>query len=133
MPDKTDAEYEFEKLKLLFEYTKFHIGLYTGIATIFTGLIAASNKGEIPFHFNCYLLSAGVFFIAVAGLAGGTLVSSMCHERSLKDFWERKIGPFRWNLMNAEYWTYVEHTSFWLAFICALGSISLCFFTPWCK
>lgn len=29
-----DANIEFEQLKLLFDYTKFHIGLYTTIATI---------------------------------------------------------------------------------------------------
>ena len=42
---------ELEQLKLLFDYTKFHIGLYTTIATIMAALIA-SNDALFKFNWN---------------------------------------------------------------------------------
>lgn len=91
MAEKTETDYEFEKLKMLFDYTKFHIGLYTTIATVFSGLIAASAKGEnaLPFRFRLPWLVAAVLLLCVAGAAGGVLTSSMCHEKSLKEFWDK--------------------------------------------
>ena len=65
-------------------------------------------------------LITAVALIAVAGFAGGVLVSSMCHERSLAEFWKKSIGPFWSGWWPAEYWTYVEHTTFWAAIACAL-------------
>src|SRR5262245_30216903 len=124
-PTTTTPDYEFEKLKLLFDYTKFHIGLYTTIATIFGGLIAASAKDQnsVPFRFNLRWLLVAVLLLCVAGMTGGILTSSMCHEKSLKDFWNKKIGPLWFSVLKAEHWTYVEHIAFWLAMAFALWSV----------
>jgi hypothetical protein len=70
-----EKDLEFERLKLLFDYTKFHIGLYTTVATIFGGLIAASDT--VPFTFYPQLLFASVICICIAGIAGGTIASSI--------------------------------------------------------
>src|SRR5947209_14009409 len=88
-----DADRELEQLRLLFDYTKFHIGLYTTVATIFGGLIAASDKG--PFKFHPKLLFASVACICIAGIAGGTIASSIPGYSSYKTFWESRIAPFR--------------------------------------
>jgi hypothetical protein len=123
------ADRELEQLKLLFDYTKFHIGLYTTVATIFGGLVAAGDK--IPFKFNTPLLLASVVCICVAGIAGGTIASSIPGYSSYKEFWSKPIAPFpfsKWmktdnKWMRAENWTYVEHIAFWLAVVLAVVSI----------
>ena len=110
-------EYEFEKLKLLFDYTKLHIGFYIVIAGIFAGLISASARAptNFLFPFSRGWLIAAVALIAVAGFAGGVLLSSMCHERSLAEFWTRRIRPFWFGWLPSEYWTYIEQVAFWAA------------------
>ena len=112
---------ELEKLKLLFDYTKFHIGLYTTVATIFGGLFAASDK--IPFKFHPDLLLASVIFMCIAGWAGGTIASSIPGYSSYTTFWSAPIAPMRLPGFKAEYWTYIEHISFWIAVVLALLSI----------
>jgi hypothetical protein len=112
---------ELEQLKLLFDYTKFHIGLYTTVATIFGGLVAASDK--VPFKFHPTLLLSAVGFICIAGIAGGTIASSIPGYSSYKEFWNAPIAPFKFKGMKAEYWTYVEHGAFWIAVVLALASI----------
>jgi hypothetical protein len=112
---------EFEKLKLLFDYTKFHIGLYTTVATIFGGLFAAGDR--VPFKFQPHLLLASVIFMCTAGWAGGTIASSIPGYSSYTTFWNARIAPMRLQGVRAEYWTYIEHTAFWIAVVLALLSI----------
>ncbi len=116
-----EADREFEQLKLLFDYTKFHIGLYTTVATIFGGLVSASDK--VPFKFNPKLLFASVICICIAGVAGGTIASSIPGYSGYTTFWASPIGPFKFKGIKAEYWTYIEHAAFWVAVVLALLSI----------
>jgi hypothetical protein len=146
---KLEANRELERLKLLFDYTKFHIGLYTSVATIFGALIAASvasdkgtqggSTGTAPFfiHFAHGWLIASVIFICIAGIAGGTIASSIPGYRGYTEFWNAEIGPFRGKPIRlfgislkplrfkAENWTYIEHGAFWVAVVLALISIVL--------
>jgi hypothetical protein len=117
---------DLEQLKLLFDYTKFHIGLYTTIAAIFAGLISSK---EAIFVYDVHWLMAATISICLAGFAGGVLASSMCHARGMSDFWGKPLGPFRLKLWRAEIWTYVEHSLFWLSVICALIAFMRCAFS----
>jgi hypothetical protein len=109
-----------EQLKLLFDYTKFHIGLYTTIATIFAAAIA-SEKSVFKFHGG--LLSLSIIFIGFAGLAGGIIASSCSQFTNRHDLWTTEIGPFRLGCLKGECWTYIEHTCFWIAIIAAVLSV----------
>src|SRR5215471_4806801 len=109
-----NTDTELEKLKLLFDYTKFHIGLYTTIATIFGALYATEGKAH-QLNFNSGLLLSSVIFLFIAGFAGGTIASSITTFSSHKEFWNARIGPMIFQVAKAEYWTYVEHLSFWIA------------------
>jgi hypothetical protein len=111
---------QLEQLKLLFDYTKFHIGLYTALATIVAALVASK---ESLFQFDSRLMGAAIGFICIAGLAGGVIASSIPHYQRYDRFWDDRIGPMRWKALKAEYWTYIEHTAFWSAVICAALSI----------
>jgi len=105
----------FENVKLLFEYTKFHIGLYTALIT---ALIAALNfKTTLGWSVDAGWVLTAVIFIGVAGLAGGVIASSLPHFSSLDAFWNAKLGPYRFKIFSGESWTYIEHTTFWLGVI----------------
>ena|SRR5581483_6843431 len=119
----TSEERELEKLKLLFDYTKFHIGLYTTLATIFGGLIAAKVGEKTLFEFEWKLLLASVICICIAGLAGGVIASSIPGFGGYQEFWKADIAPFKLRGFKAEYWTYIEHTAFWIAVVLAILSI----------
>jgi hypothetical protein len=112
---------ELEKLKLLFDYAKFHIGLYTTVATISGGLFAAGDK--IPLKFHPQMLLTSVILMCTAGWAGGTIASSLPGYSSDTTFWNVPIGPMGLRGFRAEYWTYIEHMAFWLAVVLALLSI----------
>jgi sulfite exporter TauE/SafE len=116
---------DFEQLKLLFDYTKFHIGLYTTIATIFGALVAAGSSDRALFKFNMRFLFLAVIFMALAGIAGGVVASSIPQYRGYRAFWAAWIGPMRWRALKAEYWTYIEHTMFWISVFLAIASIAL--------
>jgi hypothetical protein len=115
-----DSPADLEQLKLLFDYTKFHIGLYTTIAAIF-GALAAADKA--PFKFNWTLLFCAIIYLCLAGFAGGVIASSIPQFQSYRKFWETPIGPMRWKALKAEYWTYLEHGYFWSAITLAVLSI----------
>src|SRR5690349_5967451 len=114
MSARTDEDFEFEKLKSLFDYTKFHITVYLTLATILGGLLAAVAKepDRVPLSFHKGWLAAAVAFLAIAGLAAGVLISSMCHEKSMREFWGKRLGPYHLRMFTAEMWTYIEHTAF---------------------
>ncbi|MEP7309800.1 MAG: hypothetical protein ABJA98_30190 [Acidobacteriota bacterium] len=106
---------EFEQVKLLFDYTKFHIGIYlTGAASLIALMNTEIGKG---IRLREWLVWVAVAFIGMAGLAGGIVASSLPHCRSLEDFWNRRVGPFRLQALRGETWTYVEHSAFWLAIV----------------
>lgn len=120
MQEANSVDTGLEQLKLLFDYTKFHIGLYTTVATIFVAAIA-SEKSLFEFHRG--LLFVAVILICLAGLAGGIIASSCAHFTSRSDLWKERIGPFRCRCLKGEYWTYIEHASFWAAIVAALASV----------
>lgn len=108
----------WEQLKLLFDYTKFHIGLYATLASALIALVNTDFGKRLSL--NGAFVWAAVLFIASAGLAGGVVASSLPWFESIQAFRTTAIGPFRTELMRGELWTYVEHTSFWLGIVSIL-------------
>ena len=108
----TPEDRDFERLKLLFDYTKFHIGLYATLAaaliTLLNGTFLGSFRPE-----KCPMWTA-IFLIALAGLAGGVIASTVPQRNGADELYKRKAGPWGWEFMPGRWWTYVEHTSFWL-------------------
>jgi hypothetical protein len=128
--EANDAKVEIEKVKLLFEYTKFHIGLYTTLGTVFVGAVNFLKKSDnflaVPFC-SGYLWTA-VALLALAGFSGGIIASTLPHHNTVGSFWVTPVGPFRTQLMAGQYWTYVEHTAFWASLVAAV----LAFLLPRC-
>jgi hypothetical protein len=121
-----------KSLELLYDYTKFHIGVYLTLSasyiTVATVKIPAlKGSAEHLLAVNpCWMALAVVCFL-LAGLAAGIIVSSITQyaEGGSAEFLETEIGP--WDAkrihLRARYWTYIEHTSFWVGLLAAIGSI----------
>ena len=109
-----------EQLKLLFDYSKFQIRLYTTVAMVFAAAIAFQPT---VFKLQRGFLGLAVVLICLAGLAAGIVASRCAHFSSRGELWAAKIGPFRWNCLRSEYWIYIQHACFGLALIAALLSV----------
>ena len=116
------ADENTEQVNLLFDYTKFHIGLYSTFASAVLALLAGTfADGWVICR---TLLAWSLLPIAIAGLAGGVIASSLPHMFGIKDVRDEKIGPLWFeNLGKLKSWTYLEHASFWLAFLIAAGAL----------
>jgi len=107
------------QLKLLFEYSKFQIGLYTAVATV---LAAAVAFDPAVFKLHRGLLALAMILMSLAGMAAGVIASRCAHFTSRRELWTTKIGPFRSSCLTGEYWTYLGDTCFGLALAAALLS-----------
>lgn len=124
---------DLKGLELLFDYTKFHIGVYLTMASAFI-TIASLKKGDSFFLELRQLpvwLAVGSFL--VAGLAGGVIVSSITqcygHFRtgpapctSTPVFLDQRLGPWELEWFTGRTWTQIEHTAFWAGLLLALAS-----------
>jgi len=108
------------KVKLLFDYTKFHIGLY---ATLISALIAVTKLGRetLPPQVICALKFTVICFV-FAGAAGGVIAStiSVDYERIKLN---QDIGPFACGWCKYETWAHIEHYSFWLGIIVSVVAL----------
>jgi hypothetical protein len=122
-----DDTKQLEQLKLLFDYTKFHIGLYTTLAAAYIALMT-SEYGKRLLAPDTRLVLAAVVILGIAGFAGGIIASSCTYYPSFNQLMERRLFPFRdgWGLKGVT-WTRIEHTAFWVA----LGAILASFFIPY--
>ncbi len=94
------SDTEHEQLKLLFDYTKFHIGLYTTLVTLLIAFIKL-GPGE-PDLLQQISIALTVLLFVLAGACGGVVASNIPHYRRFSDFMAAPIGP-RW--LRAERWT----------------------------
>jgi hypothetical protein len=119
-----------KSLELLYDYTKFHISAYLTVAGAYLTAAFATVNHEPLLPLNLYLLGPAVLFTMIAGFAGGVIVSSLTqwHSGSTTDFLASRIGPWDWSAFrfSARWWTYLEHTSFWIGLLAAAAS-----FLPW--
>src|SRR4051812_41925156 len=112
MSDETTAKAavqaaDLESLKLLYDYTKFHIGFYLTLASGFIA-IASLKKGEgFAFELKQNLVWIAMGFFMLAGFAGGIIVSSITQCLGLpgselpgvctstQAFFMQDLGPWR--------------------------------------
>jgi hypothetical protein len=128
--DPNKAAFDQKSLEMLFDYTKFHIGIYLTLSASYITAVTAKLGDSQPllavpqrWAFWC---AVGAF--ALAGLAGGVIASSLTQTsaRSSREFLDEYIGPWEVYLFQdrARYWTWVEHTALWLGLAFAVVSVS---------
>ena len=130
--DTTSTPFSCDRksLELLFDYTKFHIGVYLTLGSAFLTAVALKDGGENPkllVPVSLPMVLVALIFIAVAGLAGGIIASSITQTKAgcSAQFLDTRIGPWhfeRFLRMRALTWTEIEHTAFWLSLLFAILS-----------
>src|SRR6267143_1290387 len=117
-----------KKLELLYDHTKFHIGLSLVLTSAYITLATSKigRKDTLPMLHPALAWTAVALFL-VAGIAAGVIASSVIQSRSngADDFLRAKIGPWDTALLPGKVWVHIEHSSFWLAVICAVLSFAL--------
>ena len=127
-----------KSLELLYDYTKFHVGVYLTLTGSYLTAAFAKYNGNPLFPLNLDFIPVAIFFTMLAGFAGGVIVSSLTQwiGGSSQDFLRSKIGPWDWKAahVKALYGTYIEHTAFWIGLICAvLSFVPPCYWHPGLK
>jgi len=128
-----NTNFQLEQLKLLYDYTKFHIGLYGTLIAGFIGILTFGGKDFSPTSINA--LKVVIFLLLIAAMSGGVVASSVVDvyqnygmwktETSLETFWTTEIGPFKLKWMKAKFWWLIEHTAFWIAVLIVVGGFLL--------
>jgi hypothetical protein len=119
-PEWTSERSTISSAELLYDYSKFDIGLYTAVVVIFSAALAFAPAG---FRFHRGLLSLAVVLTCVAGFAAGVIASRCSYFTSWSGLWRTKIGPFRWWCLRGQYWAYIQHGCFCAALIAAVLSV----------
>jgi hypothetical protein len=129
------ADAPLERLKLLYDYEKFHIGLYGAMITGFSVILKGWSQDLAPFMIWALVLV--ILSLLVAAICGAILASSVIDvygnyelwnsntSASLNSFWTKKIGPYKWGWCRAQTFWRVGHTAFWIAVFLAVGSFLL--------
>ncbi|MEX3917829.1 hypothetical protein AB4Y43_16555, partial [Paraburkholderia sp. BR10872] len=83
-----------ERLKTLYDYTKFHIGMYT---TLIGAIIAVFGNKDWALSYGALLpwaYGSAVAF-AIAGVFGGLVASSIPYYRTFKEFEDARLGAWK--------------------------------------
>ncbi len=105
-----------DQLKLLMDYTLFHLGLY---ATLVSAILASAE------HFKKVLslpLWVAVICFVVAGVSGGVIAASIPESATWAAFHSRKLGPWGVELFGYTGWARTEHTFFWLGIFAGIAA-----------
>lgn len=109
-----------DQLKQLFDYTKFHIGMYVTLIAAMIGLFSKGTLGPDYAHMLTCIQFSVVAFV-IAGMAGGLVASSIPYFTSFQHFQDAKLGPGRWHIVPAIWCTYIEHFAFWTGCLISVG------------
>jgi hypothetical protein len=120
---------EDKRLERLFEYTKFHIGIYLSTAAGITTLLGSEKAGwflaVLITQNNQVLLYMALGFMILAGMCGGVVASSTIEHTVFSDFWDKPQGPrsIPFLRVNGSSWAALEHFFFWVSLL--LLSVSI--------
>jgi hypothetical protein len=132
-----------DQLKLLFDYTLFHIGLYATLITALTSLVHFDSRLQnAPWLLGC--IACTVLFFLVAGAAGGAIASNIPNYESFSDYDKVALDVFGTPTLKYRTWAHVEHIAFWLGLLvsvvgfivaafCAKPAVSFSSPLPWSR
>ena len=116
------SDSEDKQLARLYDYTKFHIGIYLSTAAGIAALLGAEHAGWFLSEFvepNRRELYAALAFMIMAGGCGGVVASSTIECKTFNQFWNADHGPAGpgWLKMEGRKWAAYEHRCFWLSLL----------------
>jgi len=123
---------DLKSLELLFDYTKFHIGVYLTMASAFITVASVKKGDSLLFDIRPALFWIAVICFFSAGISAGVIASSItqCFGHLGSDIAERctssasllaqRLGPWEIELFTGRTWTQIEHTTFWIGLMVVL-------------
>jgi hypothetical protein len=119
------------RLRTLFDYTLFHIGLYMTLISALFGLLVLSDKFPPVLQIVPYIKITVLCFVA-AGIAAGAIASNIPEYDNLDRFLDDNPNLFGWRLsfrfaprLRYRLLVHIEHGAFWaglliftLGFLC---------------
>jgi hypothetical protein len=117
-----------KRLDRLYDYTKWHIGIYLSVAgglTAAAGYLAETSKADAlaPYVASPKALLAAIVLMFLAGVCGAVIASSSTHCKTYEELWNGKQGPFGSQLLAGRIWAPLEHMFFWLSTLAAATSV----------
>ena len=127
-----DGAARLKGLELLFDYTKFHIGLYLTLASVYITIATLRVKDMPLVPLNSYWMWMAIVAFMIAGLAGGIIASSISQwfgdkVNSADSFLKEPTGPSgigRLLQFTGKKWTQIEHWAFWMGLVFAVLSFA---------
>ena len=111
-----------DQLKHLFEYTKFHIGMYTTLVAAIIGVFATDSLKADAYGTMIPFLEWSIALFLVAGMFGGLVASSIPFYKTFDDFSKAKLLPWvcrSWGIPSTLCAT-LEHLAFWIGCLVAV-------------
>lgn len=115
-----------DQLKQLYDYTKFHIGLYTTLITAIVGVFGNSGL-KLQYSYMVPYMKVTVILFMAAGAFGGLIASSIPFFTKFEDFRNARLGLWSCQWIPSIRCTHLEHGAFWLG--CLIAVLGL-FFAP---
>jgi hypothetical protein len=114
------------QLKLMMDYTLFHIGAYITLTTLLVALLGLEGFKQRAAGMKVFLLATLVCFI-IAGICGGIVASNIPYFKNFEELKSANIGPFfSVRALPMVSWTSLEHIAFWAGvFIAPAGVIKI--------
>jgi len=118
---------EDKRLERLYDYTKFHIGIYLSAAGGVAALLGSKDAGWAISTLvgNQYLLYAAFAFMVLAGMCGGIVATSTTESLSFEEFWNGQHGPATvpsWKASGRD-WVAREHGFFWASLLLLAAAV----------
>ena len=104
-----------DQLKLLMDYTKFHLGIYISLFTVSVAYVATRQPSQ-----ELGVVKAAMLCFLIAGVGGATIGSNIPYFEHFEALQKARIGPWRLRLLPYESWSSIEHAAFWLGIMIAL-------------
>ncbi|TCG04163.1 hypothetical protein BZM27_42835 [Paraburkholderia steynii] len=115
---------EDKRLARLYDYTKFHIGIYLSAAGALATLIVAIANGSVTSTIFLSLadsptaLVIGLVCMTCAAVCGGCVATSAIECRTYEELMEERQGVLGSRLWRGKYWVWLEHFFFWASVLC---------------
>jgi hypothetical protein len=126
---------EDRQLARLYDYTKFHIGIYLSFAAGISALLGTEKTSWFVSELvaaNTEPLYWSLAFMLLAGMCGGVVASSTIECKTFNDFWAEPHGPQSLRRLGipgfrGSTWAMLEHFFFWLSLLFLAYAIAIGF------
>ncbi|MCQ8129706.1 hypothetical protein [Methylomonas rivi] len=113
---------EDKQLERLYDYTKFHIGIYLSAGGGLAALISTAAEGNKAEFIKSLIgmpqaLVLSFVFMVLAATAGAIVATSTIESSTFQSFMESKQGAYGFKVFYGKTWVSIEHACFWISLL----------------